>query len=131
MLIFAWLWVISALWGFSGCPTLAVVPLTAVDQQLFKSSQGDGQAVVGELYFERRVPTDWPARTFRPVDLSCDATGQFMAVSDDFQIFAAAEADHAFSPVSCGAVKGEALRDVAVQCNGGDCFVLVLHEKGE
>jgi hypothetical protein len=131
MLVFAWLWGSAALWGFSGMPTLPVVPLTAVDKQLFEMAKGKESKSTPLLYFERRVDVDWPAMTFRPVDLSCDSNGQFMVVSDDFQIYTADAQTHHFSKLICGAVRGEALRDVGVQCApSGDCYVLVLHKKG-
>jgi len=145
------LWCYGLLWAVAQALHLPDIPVKVLPEQIVVASD---EAKGAEWYFtkvqeeasklipaSRQIQIEWPDSHFRPTGVSCDATRNIFAFSDDFQIFFGAmrqKADSAVQVASlnlarpCEPLEGMAMDDIAIHCSTGShiCSAFVLHGQG-
>lgn len=69
------------------------------------------------------LPATWPSPIFQPRSMGCGAGGRAVFVADDYRVFEWTS-DGVMRPVACSL--GRPILDVAAECDGSDCWPLVL-----
>jgi len=147
------LWCYGLLWAVAQALHLPDIPVKVLPEQIVVASD---DAKGAEWYFTKvqkeaaklapvghghQIQVEWPNSHFRPTGISCDATRNIFAFSDDFQIFFGSmsqKGDSALQLVSlklarpCEALEGVAMDDIAVHCSTRSqaCSTFVLHGHG-
>lgn len=81
-----------------------------------------------------RIPTKWPHGNVNAVGLACDAASNTIVAASRFGLYTA-NADKSTSikfeaAPSCEDIEGEAIQDVSLECAGGSCKAILLHQHG-
>eukprot|EP00427_Karlodinium_veneficum_P008125 CAMPEP_0169095704 /NCGR_PEP_ID=MMETSP1015-20121227/18612_1 /TAXON_ID=342587 /ORGANISM="Karlodinium micrum, Strain CCMP2283" /LENGTH=889 /DNA_ID=CAMNT_0009156429 /DNA_START=51 /DNA_END=2717 /DNA_ORIENTATION=- len=138
--LLCFLWVISGLFismETFGWSTLRVFPIVRANE-FFEDDESSRRISLLSLDQGHAIKTVWPHENVHTVGLACDSASDTLVASTRFGLYTANLQDQIAtnalnfkSAPFCEEIEGEALQDVALQCNSGEaCEAVVLNQHG-